>query len=93
MSFDIIGDIHGCSQSLRALLDLLGYRETSGVYRHPSRTVIFLGDFIDRGPHQREVIEIVRRMIDAGTAQSVMGNHEFNAIAYHTPDRESGDSP
>ena len=91
MSFDIIGDIHGCSQSLRALLDLLGYRETSGVYRHPSRTVIYLGDFIDRGPHQREVVEIVRQMIEADTAQSVMGNHEFNAIAYHTPDRESGD--
>ena len=43
--------------------------------------VIFLGDFIDRGPHQREVIEIDRQMIEAGTAQSVMGNHEFNAIA------------
>ena len=91
MSYDIIGDIHGCSQSLRALLELLGYREMSGVYRHPSRTVIFLGDFIDRGPQQREVIEIVRTMIEAGTAQSVMGNHEFNAIAYFTPDRESGD--
>ncbi|MGB7931395.1 MAG: hypothetical protein WCH04_04105 [Gammaproteobacteria bacterium] len=30
-------------------------------------------------------------MIEAGTAQSVMGNHGFNAIAYVTPDRESGD--
>jgi hypothetical protein len=91
MSYDIIGDIHGCAQSLQHLLEALGYAVRDGVYRHPTRTVIFLGDFIDRGPHQREVIGIVRRMIAAGTAQSVMGNHEFNAIAYHAPDRESGD--
>ena len=31
MGYDIIGDIHGCSQLLRALLDLLGYKETRGV--------------------------------------------------------------
>ena len=91
MSYDIIGDIHGCAHSLQHLLEALGYAVRDGVYRHPTRTVIFLGDFIDRGPHQREVIGVVRRMIAAGTAQSVMGNHEFNAIAYHTPDRESGD--
>ena len=91
MSYDIIGDIHGCSQSLRSLLTRLGYTETGGVYQHPSRTVIFLGDFIDRGPHQREVIDMVRRMIDAGSAQSVMGNHEFNAISYYTPDETTGD--
>jgi hypothetical protein len=29
-------------------------------------------------------------MLDAGTAQAVMGNHEFNAIAWYTPDPESG---
>ena len=91
MSYDIIGDIHGCSQSLRALLARLGYTETGGVYQHPSRTVVFLGDFIDRGPHQREVNDMVRRMIGAGSAQSVMGNHEFNAISYYTPDETPGD--
>jgi len=91
MGYDIIGDIHGCARSLRHLLETLGYAVHDGVYRHPSRTVIFLGDFIDRGPHQREVIGLVRRMVEAGTAQSVMGNHEFNAIAYFTPDRERGD--
>jgi hypothetical protein len=91
MSYDIIGDIHGCAHSLRHLLERLGYTDRDGVYRHPSRTVVFLGDFIDRGPHQREVISLVRRMIEAGTAQSVMGNHEFNAIAYYTADKDGGD--
>ena len=87
MSYDIIGDIHGCGETLTCLLAKLGYvRDDSGVFRHPDRTVIFLGDFVDRGPLQREVISIVRAMIDAGTAKSVMGNHEYNAIAFATPD-------
>lgn len=86
MPFDVIGDIHGCARTLSALLDRLGYRQTDGVYRHPDRRVVYLGDFIDRGPYQREVIAIVRAMVGAGTALAVMGNHEFNAIAYATPD-------
>lgn len=84
--YDLIGDIHGHSEPLIRLLDKLGYAKTNGVFRHPDRKVIFLGDFIDRGPDQRGVLEIVRPMIDEGAALSVMGNHEFNAIAYHTLD-------
>ena len=86
LNYDLIGDIHGHSEPLVQLLDKLGYAKTDGVYRHPERQVIFLGDFIDRGPDQRGVLEIVRPMIDGGAALSVMGNHEFNAIAYHTLD-------
>lgn len=90
MSYDLIGDIHGCADTLRPLLVKLDYKEQDGVYCHPERRVIFLGDFIDRGSRQREVIGIVRRMVEAGSALAVMGNHEFNAIAYHTPDPEGG---
>lgn len=86
MAYDVIGDIHGQADKLEALLAELGYRETRGAYRHPSRTAIFVGDFIDRGPRQIDSVMTVRRMVDAGSAQAVMGNHEFNAIAWHTPD-------
>ena len=86
MGYDIIGDIHGHADALRALLTKLGYQEVQGVFRHPDRTAIFVGDFIDRGPKQIESVTLVRRMVDAGTAQAVMGNHEFNAIAWHTRD-------
>ncbi len=88
MNYDIIGDIHGCAKSLEALLEKLGYSNAGGFYAHPSRRAIFLGDFVDRGPHQREVIDIVRPMIEQGDALSVMGNHEYNAIAYFTPSPE-----
>jgi hypothetical protein len=90
INYDIIGDIHGHSRSLVALLTKLDYKKKGNVYRHPTRKVIFLGDFIDRGKFQCEVIDIVRPMVEAGAALSVMGNHEFNAIAYYTPDRETG---
>ena len=68
------------------LLDVLGYGERDGVWRHPERTAVFVGDLIDRGPQQLETIGIVRPMVSAGSARIVLGNHEFNAIAYATPD-------
>lgn len=84
--FDIIGDIHGQADKLEALLRTLGYREAAGAWRHSERQVIFVGDFIDRGPAQLRSVTIARKMLDAGTALAVMGNHELNAIAWHTPD-------
>lgn len=88
--FDVIGDIHGHADALRRLLEAMGYIPRDCVYRHPTRTAVFAGDFVDRGPHQREVLRIARAMAEAGTARAVMGNHEFNAIAYATPDAEGG---
>ena len=85
---DLIGDIHGHADELESLLRALGYARRGGVFRHPARTAIFLGDFIDRGPRIRETLEIVRPMVEAGAALAVMGNHELNALAFHTPDRD-----
>lgn len=84
-AFDIIGDIHGHADELLALLTKLGYRKSGGRRRHPeSRKVIFLGDFIDRGPKSREVLETARGMVDAGEALAILGNHEVNAMRFHT---------
>lgn len=86
-AFDIIGDIHGHADALVGLLEHLGYRETPSGYSHPDRRVIFLGDFIDRGEHLRQhrrLLEIVMAMVTNGHALAVMGNHEFNALAFHT---------
>jgi hypothetical protein len=60
-----------------------------GAWRHDDRTAVFLGDFIDRGPRQVESVMVARRMVDAGPAVAVMGNHELNAIAWFLPDPES----
>ena len=84
--FDVIGDVHGCNDQLLVLLDRLGYSNDSGVWRHRSRQAVFVGDLIDRGPSQLDVIRTVRPMVEAGSALIVMGNHEMNAMAYATPD-------
>lgn len=83
--YDIIGDVHGCADQLEALLAKLGYETTGGAaeYRHPDRQVVFVGDLIDRGPGQLRVLEVAKAMVDASSAQIVMGNHEFNALGYH----------
>lgn len=83
--YDIIGDIHGHAHELRALLIDMGYTQHGQGFRRLDRKVLFVGDFVDRGPAISEVIDIVRSMVDANDALAVMGNHEYNAIAFHTP--------
>lgn len=84
--YDIIGDVHGNLAKLQGLLSRLDYVEGNGVFGHQDRQAIFVGDLIDRGDHNLEVVALVRAMVESGTAQVVMGNHEFNAIAYATDD-------
>jgi diadenosine tetraphosphatase ApaH/serine/threonine PP2A family protein phosphatase len=92
-SYDLIGDVHGCAHTLAHLLEMLGYRLQGGVWRHARRQVIFLGDIIDRGPRIREALHLVHDMVDHGQAYCIMGNHEFNALGWHTPaPPESGKS-
>ncbi len=89
--YDVIGDVHGQGSKLRALLARLGYVERTGCWQAPrGRQAVFVGDLIDRGPDQVEVLGTVRAMVDAGQARVVMGNHEFNAAAYATRHPETG---
>ena len=69
--YDVIGDIHGQAAKLEALLCNLGYVQAGEVWVPPlGRQAIFLGDLIDRGPEQIKVVNIVRRMIEAGYMNS-----------------------
>ena len=90
MEYHFIGDVHGQADRLEALLRQLGYARAGSGWRHPAGRVVFLGDFIDGGPQQRRVIEIVRSMVESGNALAVMGNHEFNALCYHNLHPETG---
>jgi len=88
MKLDIIGDIHGHCDTLERLLAKLGYSSQSGAWKHADRKVLFLGDYIDRGPKVRETLYLVRGMVESGNAFALMGNHELNAVAYHSRDAE-----
>ena len=79
--FDIIGDVHGCADELEVLLSELGYQvawsgKDVAVTPPPGRRVIFLGDFVDRGPRSPDVLRIAKSMVEAGTALAVVGNHD-----------------
>ncbi|MCC5976227.1 MAG: metallophosphoesterase [Rubellimicrobium sp.] len=89
---DIIPDIHGQAGKLDLALANLGWRRTALGWTHPepSRSILFLGDFIDRGPDNRAVLRVVRDLIEAGRARAIMGNHELNALHFHTIDPETG---
>ena len=63
-----IGDIHGCSAALAALLD--------AIEPGPNDTVVTLGDYIDRGPDSRGVIEQLIALGQRCRLIALMGNHE-----------------
>lgn len=82
--YDIIGDVHGCARTLKALLNKLGYQEENGLYFYPGRRLVFVGDIVDRGPRIRPTISLIKNLVEADLAYCVLGNHEFNAVAYTT---------
>jgi len=87
---DFIGDIHGHADKLEALLTKLGYTYKNKSYSHPGRKVIFVGDYIDRGPQIIKTLEIVKNMVESENAIALMGNHEYNAICFQYEEREGG---
>jgi len=65
----VIGDIHGGSQTLQALLDQISPRHGDRIY--------LLGDYIDRGPDSKGVLDIIIGMQEAGyDIRPIRGNHE-----------------
>lgn len=89
MIYDIIGDIHGQADKLKGLLKQLGYTHNGEYFVPPANhQAVFIGDLIDRGKQEIETLEIVFAMLDNGVARAVMGNHEYNAIAYATLDEK-----
>ncbi|WP_201616842.1 metallophosphoesterase [Psychrobacter urativorans] len=93
MIIDIIGDIHGYADKLTGLLKQLGYVHNGKCFMPPDgHRALFIGDLIDRGLQQLATLEIVFAMLDAGVAEAVMGNHEYNALAFATLDPHHNNS-
>jgi protein phosphatase len=86
--YDIIGDVHGCIEELRELLDLLGYRavgtsvQPDAVHHPYGRTLIFVGDLNDRGPGSMAVWRLALASIAAGNARVLPGNHDSKFARY-----------
>ncbi|WP_139920482.1 polynucleotide kinase-phosphatase [Hymenobacter sp. DG01] len=91
--FDIIGDVHGCYDELVQLLTKLGYfveaepvadaRDLGVHVQAPEgRRALFLGDLVDRGPASPQVLRLVMRMVQDGTALCVPGNHDIKLLRH-----------
>lgn len=72
----VIGDIHGCHTSLTLLLHKV---------LHRADTLVFLGDYVDRGSHSKEVVATVLSLQQThGRVITLMGNHDFLFLQYLT---------
>lgn len=65
-----IGDVHGCIEELKELLDKCKYSSDD--------EVIFVGDLVARGPDSKGVLEFVQKI----GAQSVLGNHDHALLSW-----------
>jgi len=74
VAFIGIGDIHGCAQSLEYLLDVLGPGEDD--------RLVFIGDYVDRGPDSRGVIDRLLRLRSEVKCIFLKGNHEELMLDY-----------
>lgn len=71
----VVGDIHGCAHELSVLLDEIAPQSTD--------TVVFLGDYIDRGPASRDVVDRLLQLRREHPATVFLrGNHEDMFLAY-----------
>jgi len=76
-----IGDIHGCLKTLKALVE-------NEIQLGKDDELFFVGDFIDRGPDSKGVLDYIGSLISDGyKIQSVMGNHEEMLLESLTDER------
>lgn len=64
----VIGDTHGCLKTFKALLSVLKFGKKDVAY--------LLGDYIDRGPRIRKLVDFVRKYQNSGNFIPLRGNHE-----------------
>jgi protein phosphatase len=74
-SYLIVGDLHGDSDSLEKLISIVNFRKH---LEDKSNKVVFLGDYVDRGPNQLETLEYALNLFKSNPEQVILlrGNHE-----------------
>lgn len=80
-----IGDIHGHAKELHRLLAQI---DDDG-YDHLLDHIVFLGDYVDRGPHSSLVVETVQGLVREYRATALRGNHEQMLIDAHKAGRDT----
>lgn len=77
-----IGDIHGCASRLETLLDRLDIDARND-------RLVFVGDYIDRGPDSKDVVDIILDLMERiDQVVCLLGNHEQMFLDYYLHERE-----
>jgi UDP-2,3-diacylglucosamine pyrophosphatase LpxH len=73
----IIGDLHGCIKTFKALLDKIGLTRNDNLY--------LLGDYVDGGADAKKVVDTILELIDLGhKIHCLRGNHKQMMLDYQT---------
>ena len=87
----VMGDLHGCYDALRTLCDAVGLT--------PADTLITLGDYVNKGPDSRRVIDWLLELDSWLTLVPLRGNHDLlmhnarhDQAAYHRWQRAGGEA-
>jgi serine/threonine protein phosphatase 1 len=75
MGLIAIGDIHGCAKTLDALLEQLSPQEDDHL--------VFIGDYIDRGPDSKGVIDRLMTLSESVPCTFLRGNHEVFLLNHY----------
>ncbi len=91
MLYDVIGDIHAHYRECVELLIGMDYQrvnagtDSENFIPPNGRQAFFMGDYINRGPQNKQTITVIRNMVEAGYARAIAGNHDINAVLYRMP--------
>jgi serine/threonine protein phosphatase 1 len=78
-----VGDLHGCYEKLAAMMEILPWDKESG------DVLLFIGDYIDRGPNSREVVDfLVKLKRKGGDIIFLKGNHEKMLLDYYIEQKD-----
>ena len=69
-----IGDIQGCADQLRELIEVIERTSSNNYY-------LFAGDLVNRGPKSLDTLRLIRTLQQTGRAESVLGNHDLHLLA------------
>ncbi|WP_445116672.1 symmetrical bis(5'-nucleosyl)-tetraphosphatase [Acinetobacter sp. WZC-1] len=70
----VIGDIQGCFEALKALLKQIQFDADQDF-------IWFAGDLVARGENSLGALRFIRKLVEAGSAATVLGNHDLNLLA------------